>query len=150
MLKHNKQIFAAESNHSNKMNKDNKEKMFNCNLKIMDHILTNMSDKEICSNQDDDDDDDKDSEFNNKQIKIKSNKHIDYVTKLDQMATKFKNYNDDIVDDQLDDEFNDDERHTELVRAKKNDYLQMALHYKNLCKVNLKSINFLLSFILFV
>lgn len=150
MLKHNKQIFAAESNHSNQMNKDNKEKMFNCNLKIMDHILTNMSDKEICSNQDDDDDDDKDSVFNNKQIKIKSNKHIDYVTKLDQMATKFKNYNDDIVDDQLDDEFNDDERHTELVRAKKNDYLQMALHYKNLCKVNLKSINFLLSFILFV
>ena len=167
MLKHNKQIYSPtandnNNNHSNKMKQDQRERLFNCNLKIMDNILFNQSDKETSSHQDDEDDDNNNEKeeaelFARKNKSKLVNKHIDYVTKMDRINQNqnhhyrpSKHFSEDIdyVDDQFGDESNDndDNEHqqvnNEITRFKnsenynKNDYLQMAMHYKNLCKVN--------------
>lgn len=175
MIKHNKQIYSpsvSNNNHSNQIKQDQREKLFNCNLKIMDNILFNQSDKETSSHQDDEDEDNNEKEelLNRKNKSKLANRHIDYVTKMDrinqhqwqhQQQQQFqqyrhfrpnKNFNEDIdyVDDQFDDnesndngnDSNEQNHHNEIIRFKnsdhynKNDYLQMAMHYKNLCKVN--------------
>lgn len=145
MLKNNtnnKQVF--ELNHKQTKSDSTRERMFNCNLKIMDNILLNHN-NEHSDNEEDDaasntNNDKDDTEFNrHKQLRIRTNKHIDYLTKLEACnsnSTKFKN--DDVIDDQLDDEDDVEHHHSEMIRSdqlKKNDYLQMAMYYKNLCKV---------------
>ena len=178
MLKNKKQqVFSGTD--SNQVKQDNRERVINCNLKIMDNILLSQSDKETSSNhnQYDDDDDndttnDKESEselfcFNtnnnnnnnynkNKIIKNYKNNHNNYklksgyvsTSRIDQIGIINSKFNKqlnmiDIVDDQLDDDYNINNnniikfnKHQQQQHQNKteNEYLQMAIHYKNLCK----------------
>ena len=178
MLKNKKQqVFSGTD--SNQVKQDNRERVINCNLKIMDNILLSQSDKETSSNhnQYDDDDDndttnDKESEselfcFNtntnnknnynkNKIIKNYKNNHNNYklksgyvsTSRIDQIGIINSKFNKqlnmiDIVDDQLDDDYNiNNNNNNNIIKFNKqqqqnkteNEYLQMAIHYKNLCK----------------